>query len=266
MKYWMLFCLLSIGLVFACGSSSPTEDSNMARETQERPAPSADIDTFPYDLSYVMGQFDPATHPDFVAIDTKYADREGMYLHKDTYEAFQRMYAAAQAEGIRLTIRSAARNFDYQKGIWEGKWTGERKIENGTDAAKAYPDPKARALKILEYSSMPGSSRHHWGTDIDLISFSNEYFDKGDGKKAYDWLKQHAATYGFCQPYTAGRPFGYHEERWHWSYLPLAQPVTRLAQQQLRDTMIQGFAGAEVAPRIGIVKHYVLGINPQCLP
>ncbi|NJK84501.1 MAG: M15 family metallopeptidase [Saprospiraceae bacterium] len=50
-------------------------------------------------------------------------------------------------------------------------------------AAATTPNPQERALKILKYSSMPGTSRHHWGTDIDLNSFSNSYFEQGEGKK-----------------------------------------------------------------------------------
>ncbi|NJK84502.1 MAG: M15 family metallopeptidase [Saprospiraceae bacterium] len=78
-----------------------------------------------------------------------------------------------------------------------------------------------------------------------------------------------AAKYNFCQPYTAkgeARPYGYEEERWHWSYLPIAQPLTTLAAQSLTDTMIEGFKGAETATKIDVVKKYVLGINQNCLP
>jgi D-alanyl-D-alanine carboxypeptidase len=106
-----------------------------------------------------------------------------LYLRKETYEAFLKMHAAAKADGIQLVVRSATRNFNYQKRIWEGKWNGQRKIAGNQNAAKAYPDPVQRALKILEYSSMPGSSRHHWGTDLDLNAFNNEWFEKGIGKK-----------------------------------------------------------------------------------
>lgn len=222
-----------------------------------------------FDVQFIMGHFDPAKHPDFVLVDAKYADRQGLYLHKETYDAFLKMYEAAKGDGIKLVIRSATRNFNYQKGIWEGKWNGHRKIEKNKDASKAYPDPEVRALKILEYSSMPGTSRHHWGTDFDLNAFTNEYFEKGEGLKIYEWLRQNASTYGFCQPYSpkgSERPHGYSEEKWHWSYLPLAQPLTTLARNELRDDMIQGFDGAEIAKKIGIVEKYILGINIDCQP
>jgi zinc D-Ala-D-Ala carboxypeptidase len=57
----------------------------------------------------------------------------------------------------------------------------------------------------MQYSSMPGTSRHHWGTDVDLYALDDIYFTYGDGKIVYDWLLANAANYGFCQPYTANR-------------------------------------------------------------
>lgn len=221
-----------------------------------------------FGLDYVMGKFDPASHPDFTPIDAAYADRNGLYMRKDAYQAFLRMHEAAKVAGHSLVIRSAARNFDYQKGIWERKWTGDRRLSSGENAAEAYPDAKSRALAILKYSSMPGTSRHHWGTDIDLNAFNNDYFEKGEGAELYQWLAAHAAEFGFCQPYTPKgdeRPYGYNEEKWHWSYLPVAMPLTQLAKEALRDSMISGFKGAEAAPGIQVVSRYVLGINQGCL-
>ena len=270
MKQTLVFPILL--LLLACTSAeAPTDDTavtdttqpDVAAPTTTPPAP----DSIPFTTDYLTGHFEPAQHPDFSIIDAQYADREGLYLRKDAYAQFKAMYAAAQQEGVKLIIRSATRNFNYQKGIWERKWNGERALEGNETAPQAYPEPQERALAILRYSSMPGTSRHHWGTDIDLNSFDNDYFATGEGKKIYDWLLAHAAEYGFCQPYTAkgpARPEGYNEERWHWSYLPVASQLTRLARRDLQDSMIAGFAGAEVAPAIGVVQKYVLGVSEAC--
>ncbi len=233
------------------------------------PAPAATpVQEYPeFSMEYLMGRFDPATHPDFVSVDPKYTDGAGYYLRRDAYESFRRMWEAAAADGIRLTIISATRNFDRQKQIWEAKWTGRRKIENGANAAEKYPDPRVRALKILEYSSMPGTSRHHWGTDIDLNDLDNYTFEHGQGRQVYEWLQAHAAEYGYCQPYTAKgphRPEGYNEEKWHWSYAPVSRQLTRLAGSRLRDVSIDGFEGAETAVGIGVVRKYILGVNEDC--
>ncbi|MEL6944265.1 MAG: M15 family metallopeptidase, partial [Bacteroidota bacterium] len=177
------------------------------------------------------------------------------------------MYEAAKKERIKLQIRSATRNFANQKRIWEAKWTGKRLIENGENLAKTTPDAEQRALKILRFSSMPSTSRHHWGTDIDLNAFTNAYFEKGEGKKIYEWLQANARNYGFCQPYSPKdekRPDGYNEEKWHWSYLPVALPLTNFAKDSLKNELISGFKGSEAAVKIGVVEKYVLGINEEC--
>ena len=282
MKYFPIFLLLLAPLACAQpGKAQPDQPADVLEskmpsaeivETETAVAPPAKEQTAEnppeFSIEYLTGKFEPAEHPDFVKVDKKYAGEEGYYLRKETYESFQKMWAAAQADSITLTIVSATRNFNRQKQIWEAKWTGARKIENGSNAAEKYPDPKTRALKILEYSSMPGTSRHHWGTDMDLNDLDNYTFEHGQGKKVYDWLQKHAAKYGFCQPYTVkgkDRPNGYNEEKWHWSYVPVAQQLTNLASQRLDDGMIAGFQGAESAKQIGIVEKYVLGINKNCL-
>ena len=162
----------------------------------------------------------------------------------------------AQKSGISLKIISSTRTFAQQKVIWENKWN-----RFATEA----PDPTKRALKILEFSSMPGSSRHHWGTDIDLNALQNAAFEPG-GKheKVYQWLVEHAAEFGFCQPYTAGRSAGYQEEKWHWSYTPLSKPFLAQYKSQVTPADIQGFLGADRAEAVGAIPNYVLGINLLC--
>lgn len=215
-------------------------------------------------IAFLMGK--AGVEDKFATIASRYASRAGLKLDPKAYEAFKQMHAAAQKDGVKLVIKSATRNFAYQRGIWEGKWTGARKVD-GQNLSRSIPDPATRALKILENSSMPGSSRHHWGTDIDLNSFNNSYFRSGKGKKEYDWLVANAGTFGFCQPYTAkgaGRNTGYNEERWHWTYMPVSQRYTQDAGMYLNDALFSGFQGAETAPQIKIVENYVLGINSGC--
>lgn len=218
-------------------------------------------------MDYVLGRFDPTDDDRFSKIDIKYADRQGLYMRTEAYEDFQKMHAAALKDGVKLIIRSAARNFSYQRMIWEKKWSGKTLLENKMNAAKDLPDPKARALQIMNYSAMPGASRHHWGTDIDLNSFSNEYFESGKGKKIYDWLTAHAADYGYYLPYTSkasGRT-GYNEERWHWTYKPISLPLTKYSLKHLKNEDLVDFSGSETAVDIDVVKKYVGGIAEDCL-
>ena len=216
---------------------------------------------------FLMGKFSASKRNDFVRINKRYASRTGMYMQKLPYDAFRAMHAAAKQDGITLKILSASRSFYHQKSIWEAKWNGKRKVGGIRNIKRTIKDPTKRARKILEYSSMPGSSRHHWGTDIDLNAFNNHYFSKGQGKKVYRWLVRNAPRYGFCQPYTrkdASRPNGYNEEKWHWSFKPLAASYTKQAQLRLNDNIFNGFDGSKTATRIGIINRYVLGIHANC--
>lgn len=254
---------MGVLLMFAgCKEKEPTiattkADAKMVQEeTKER-------NYEEIDLAYVMGKFEPSTHDSFVEIPLDYADQTGRYMRKDAMQAFIEMADSAKTDGVNLIIKSAARNFNIQKQIWEKKWSGQTILSDGTNAAKDIKEPKQRAIKILEYSSMPGTSRHHWGTDIDLNSFNNDYFATGKGLAIYKWLTANAAQFGFYQPYTEkgpDRPHGYNEEKWHWSYSTVSDYCTDFARHNLRPSRIGGFEGAEVALEIGVVDRYVLGV------
>ena len=215
---------------------------------------------------FLFGKFEPARSKKFSKIDSRYASRDGMYLDAEAYESFKKMHRDAAKAGVRLVIKSATRNFVYQKGIWEGKWTGSRKVE-GNDLSRSMPDSTKRAYKILENSSMPGSSRHHWGTDIDLNAFDNDYFSHGQGKKEYDWLRENAHKYHYCQPYSSKndeKRSGYNEEKWHWSYMPLSKDYLAQSKTLMKNEMFSGFLGSEAAIEVDIVGKYVFGISREC--
>ena len=270
----ILVIMCSLLMVFVSCQSEPKTDGQPAATQDQKEADSlaAEIEARRQlkrseNHTFITGQFDPADRAEFVLMDAKYGDKDSMYLQQETYDAYVNLYEAAKADGISLVIRSATRNFDRQKTIWENKWTGRQLLDGGINAAEAYPDPQERALKILEWSSMPGTSRHHWGTDFDINAFENAYFEEGVGKKVYDWMTAHAAEYGFCQPYTEkgpDRPWGYNEEKWHWSYQPLAAKYVSEANASLNNEDITGFLGSETAVDIMVKEKYILGINPAC--
>lgn len=271
--FFLFGCLL---ILTACNESKEQEvkpattqaPSNNTEKNNIIETPKQDI-VFPdfVNLDFVMGKFEPTKRSDFSIIDIEYADKKGRWMHQDAYNSFKQMHAAAKKDGINLKIKSAARNFEYQKGIWERKWNGATLLEGKENAAKAFPNFIERAIAILKYSSMPGSSRHHWGTDIDINSFTNTYFETGQGKNEFDWLQANASKYGYCRPYTklgSDRTSGYQEEKWHWSYRPVADLCTQFAEINLTDEMITGFLGSEVASKINIKENYILGISSSC--
>lgn len=231
---------------------------------------------------WLLGRLSYADDARFVQVAAPYTEREGLFLHRDACHAFQKMHAAAAKQGLRLKIISAARSFWQQKAIWEAKWSGSRKVE-GIELHRTIIDPVKRARFILRYSAMPATSRHHWGTDIDLNALENRYFSSGKGERIYRWLQKNAAHFGFCQPYSALRPqvkgkgkrtgsnggaaggrSGYQEERWHWSYLPIARPLARAYSRRISYKDINGFLGAETAFDLKVIEQYVAGIAETC--
>jgi zinc D-Ala-D-Ala carboxypeptidase len=215
------------------------------------------------DKKYLLGQLDESKDTRFVKLDDTHTKGSavGKYLRKEAYEAFIKMAAAAKQEGVNLFIISATRNFDSQKVIWENKWEG-RTLVQGKNLTTV-SNLQERARLILLYSSMPGTSRHHWGTDMDLNSLENSYFASDEGLKIYQWLTAHAAEFGFCQPYTSkanGRT-GYEEEKWHWSYLPLSKILLQEYKNTITYSDIKGFKGSEVAEKIKAIEKYAEGVS-----
>lgn len=220
-------------------------------------------------VKYLIGDVDPAHDPMFARIPDKYIGGSRVWGHKDAVAAFVRMAEDAEANGYKLKAVSAFRSFSDQKEIWEAKWTGKTLV-GGKKLNVSTPDPKARATKILTYSSMPATSRHHWGTDFDINSLEPKFFNTKDGKHIYDWLVANAANYGFCQVYShkgdpGERTTGYEEEKWHWSYLPVASWYLKQYPVDVGYDHIKGFLGADAAEGIDVIKNYVEGINPECV-
>ena len=205
----------------------------------------------------LKGDVDPCWHPSFTAVPDHLTQKSNIYLRTEALEALEDMAAAARVNGINLQVVSAMRTWSHQRRIWNGKWNSTRFM--GFTGA-------ARASEILRYSSMPGSSRHHWGTDVDLNALDNEHFENGPGAVVYAWLLDNAYDFGFVQVYgdmQNGRT-GYQEEKWHWSYWPLAEGYLRCYLDLCPEEAFSGFEGAAYSDSLGIIDRYVQGIDgPQ---
>ncbi len=218
--------------------------------------------------NYLMGKFDPAQREDLSSVPEEFnIGGYKMYLRKETLEAFLKMKNAAEKDGIDLKIASATRNFDYQKNLWNNKWSGITAVD-GKDLLKSIPDEQERFEKILEYGAAPGTSRHHWGTDLDINNANFSYFNSEKGRKEYEWLAKKALLFGFCQTYSlkdSVRETGYNEEKWHWSYLPLSRTFMQKYKNLIKDEDIKGFLGDKYVHALNLINNYVLAINPDCL-
>lgn len=215
---------------------------------------------------WLLGKFNPATHPEFVEVPLHLCDEPGHYLLKPVLEAWLKLYAFAEESGVELKIISSTRTFERQKAIWENKWFG-RTLTNGIDLSQTTYNDEEKASEILKYSAMPGTSRHHWGTDIDFNSVENDYFKTDKGFREYIWMKLSAENFGFCRPYcdlTARNNKGYQEEQWHWSFFPLSRTFRKAYLNRLEYADISGFEGSHTAPTLYIFEDYVDGISNKC--
>ena len=111
--------------------------------------------------------------------------------------------------------------------------------------------PKQNLLKIIEYSTLPGTSRHHWGTDIDIIDGNKivsgdvllEENFHGDGPyvKLRKWMDINAKRFGFYRPYNNNpKRKGFEYEPWHYSYAPIAIPMLKAyVKLKFKDQIVQ---------------------------
>ena len=156
-------------------------------------------------------------------------------LHGDVVEPALKLREAAAREGFDLCLVSSFRDFDRQVGIWNAKFRGERPLldrnSRPLDAAKL--DERAKVDAILLWSALPGASRHHWGSDFDVIDRAavepgfrpqltvDEFTGEGPFARLNDWLGLNLARFAFFRPYQTDRG-GVHPEPWHLSYAPVA--------------------------------------------
>ena len=155
-------------------------------------------------------------------------------LHPETAHAFLALRAAAAAEGIDLVPASSFREFDRQVAIWNDKFSGRRPIldRNSRPLDRNTLNDEAAVEAILNWSALPGASRHHWGTEVDVMDAAalageppqlipQEFAPGGPFARLNDWLAMHAADYGFFRPYDVDRG-GVQPEPWHLSYAPVS--------------------------------------------
>lgn len=197
---------------------------------------------------------------------------DGYQLRKEAHEAFVAMKRAAYSSGIDLKIVSSYRSFDRQQVIFE------RKFQKYSDEGMA---PLDAINKIIEYSTIPGTSRHHWGTDIDVIDgyqkvdgdvlVPSKY---GEGQPFADfkkWMDENSEQFGFYLVYTdTPKRRGFKYEPWHYSYAPLSIPMleTYRSKNIMQIYKKEDFLGSEYFTS-GFLRTYItdniLDINPKLL-
>ena len=161
-------------------------------------------------------------------------------LHARAAVPFLNLRRAAMRDGFDLVPVSSFRDFGRQLNIWNGKFSGARPLFDAAGASidAAALDPLQRINAILLWSALPGASRHHWGTDVDLIDRKateagyqvkltrEEFAAEGPFARLAEWLETHAARFGFFRPFQGVRS-GVQAEPWHFSFAPIAEKARR---------------------------------------
>ncbi|WP_199611369.1 M15 family metallopeptidase [Flocculibacter collagenilyticus] len=159
----------------------------------------------------------------------------GHFVHKDVADPFSALQQAAGSAGFDLQLISSFRAFDRQLAIWNGKFCGARPVFDlyGAQLDMNTLSDWDKCKAIMLFSALPGTSRHHWGTDFDFYDHrslpedysvqlvAQEYTEDGPFQGLTQWLIHHARNYGFSFPYKSFRG-GVAAEPWHISYHTLA--------------------------------------------
>jgi LAS superfamily LD-carboxypeptidase LdcB len=214
------------------------------------------------------------------------ADRLGAPVHRDVVAPLQALRAAAAAAGFDLRLTSGFRGFARQASIWNRKVAGKLAVLDaaGQPIDIATLSDAQLMLAILRWSALPGASRHHWGTDVDVYDAAAtpdgyevqlipaEVDPGGMHAPLHAWLDARIArgeAFGFYRPYDRDRG-GVAPERWHLSWAPLAVPcLAAMSLERLRQTV----AHADLALRDTILTHlpalytrFVTNVAPAHLP
>jgi LAS superfamily LD-carboxypeptidase LdcB len=161
-------------------------------------------------------------------------------LHAHVVAPFLNLRRAALDDGFELEPVSSFRDFSRQLKIWNAKFSGEKPMldASGRLLETGKLTPRERVESILLWSALPGASRHHWGTDVDVIDrragppgyrpqLTPQEFAAGGPYAALDeWLEAHAAEFGFFRPFRGVRS-GVQPEPWHLSFAPVAENARR---------------------------------------
>ncbi len=152
-------------------------------------------------------------------------------LEVRTLDSFLKLQKELAIYDIDLQIVSAYRSFERQLSIWNDKVEGKRKLYDSTGNLLDYNSLSEEEIlqSILTWSAIPGASRHHWGTDLDVfdknikeksqVDLNNQEYET-DFKTLTTELTNKISSnnsYSFFRPYAEDLG-GVSKELWHLSF------------------------------------------------
>lgn len=193
-------------------SETPTETTEESREPKPDPA---DADnTWAMFLVNSKNQL-PAEYCDGIETDLVYESWREYYMDSRVSEYMKQMIKAAEEDGIKLIVMSAYRSVEYQQNNFD-KSVQDRIDNRGMTYEEAYAD-------TLKEVQLPGFSEHNAGVAADIMSDEENSMedDRFKNTKAYAWLCENAADYGFILRYPDGKEdiTGIIYEPWHYRFV-----------------------------------------------
>ncbi|CAM4170547.1 M15 family metallopeptidase [Pseudoalteromonas byunsanensis] len=159
-------------------------------------------------------------------------DWHGKQVHEDIVTDLTALECAAKQAGFDLTIASAFRSFQRQAKIWNAKFSGHRPVNdiNNCPVELSALSEIEKCKAIMLFSALPGASRHHFGSDLDIYAENClgeqhtlqlapwEYQAGGPFAEFNAWIDENLTDFGFFKPY-AKYNGGVAQEPWHISHI-----------------------------------------------
>ena len=192
------------------------------------------------------------------------AELLGVPVHRDVVMPLHQLRDEAGKAGFDLQILSGFRGFEQQLSIWNRKASGKLAVldSNAVPLDIEKLSEKELVFSILRWSALPGASRHHWGTDLDVYDANarpegyeielipEEVNAGGMFGPLHEWLDGRiadGAAFGFFRPYDQDRQ-GVAPERWHLSHAPTASGYEQqFTSELLRETIQKADVELEAA-------------------
>lgn len=147
---------------------------------------------------------------DLAKIDERYSSGSdsAKYFDSRAVSYLNDMCRAASDDGVSLVVISSYRTYSYQEQLFKKRVA--RFVNEGYSEEKA----TAKAATIV---AVPGTSEHHMGLAVDINSVEESF----ENTKAFKWLKEHAADYGFIMRYPKDKQdiTEIIYEPWHYRYV-----------------------------------------------
>lgn len=189
------------------------------------------------------------------------------FVRNSVLEPFLKLSESARKSGFDIRVESAFRSFDRQLSIWNRKATGKLKLldADGIPFRKVPENATERMRSILLWSALPGASRHHFGTELDVIDGNSvpdgyeveltEEECSGMFAPFHRWLSeqiQAGKAFGFERVFVPGRG-KIRPERWHISHRASAAEQEALFEPEMLRTI---YERSEMELKEAVLEHF----------